>query len=210
MATTMQPRAVEIDVTSMVTGQYEAKSYPDRQTDPSTGLYPLYKVPVNQMLVNGTDATGKRVSRPFKAPRFMPYFNDAARPSAHYHMKGWLTAGLSSPRRVVVCRYLDQYRVQNRYSPGIGAIVVHESFFIHAGPASEQDYGFGSAGCIEIIGDFNVFKKAIADLSGLPVGPSDVAIKSLIESQRLVVNIRSTTPPVITRNGFSRRVSDWQ
>jgi hypothetical protein len=81
----------------------------------------------------------------------MPYFNNPQRPDPDYRTKGWVNAGLSAARTVVISQYKQNYEVHNRYSPGKGAIVVKDTFYIHAGPASLQDVGFGSAGCIEII-----------------------------------------------------------
>ena len=160
----MAARRVEIIVTNVVDGQYEARSYPDEQVD-ATGLYSLYNVPVYKILVSGTDADGKNVESEFIAPRFMPFFNDPKHPDPHYRATGWINAGLSAARRVVVSKYKSDYAVRNRFSPGRGAIVVHQAFYIHAGPASRQDVGFGSAGCIEIIGDYNTFKQCIAAAS---------------------------------------------
>jgi len=157
----MPVQQVDIIVTNVVVGLYEALSYPYQQTD-AMGQYPLYSVPVYKIQVVGRDSSHKSVVVDFAAPRFMPYYNDPKRPDPHYNAVGWLNAGLSSHRRVVVSRFKQDYAVQNRYSPGRGAIVVHESFYIHAGPSSPQDFGFGSAGCIEVIGDYNLFKQAIA------------------------------------------------
>lgn len=197
-------RKVEIIVTNIVVGSYEARSYPHDQID-ATGFYNLYRVPVYKILVVGTDADDKPVSFDFMAPRFMPYFNDPKKPSSHYSTKGWVNSGLSTGRKVVVTRYKRDYAVQNRYSPGRGAIVVHETFYIHAGPASSADVGFGSAGCIEIIGDYNLFKKAIAKLSGLSSETPDSAIQKLVDLRKLIVVIQAATAPDIKKS-FSRKI----
>jgi hypothetical protein len=203
----MAARQVVIVVTSSIVGEYEARSYPDEQKDPS-GYYNLYKVPVYRILLTGTDDTGKKVSGEYRAPRFMPYYNDPKRPSSHYKAKGWINAGLSSTRRVVVSRYKTDYEVQNRFSPGRGAIVVHESFYIHAGPATLADVGFGSAGCIEIIGNYNIFKNAIARLSGLTGLSDDNAITQLVKERKLIVEIQAAKVPDIKKL-VSRKVKDW-
>ena len=202
----MAARQVEIVVTNTVLDTYEARSYPDEQMD-ANGFYNLYRVPVYKILVTGTDVNNNKKSFEFMAPRFMPYFNDPSRPSPHYRAKGWLNAGLSSARTVKVSRYKQDYAVQNRYSPGRGAIVVQDTFYIHAGPASLQDVGFGSAGCIEIIGDYDVFKQSIAELSGLSPTPSDSAIRQLVDGKNLIVTIQLATPPDI-KNSVTRKFRD--
>jgi hypothetical protein len=197
----MPMRQVDIVVTNSVVGSYEARSYPDQQTDAS-GRYPLYSVPLFRIQVSGKDDDGTPAVVDFMAPRFMPFYNNPKQPSSHYKALGWLNSGLSSHRRVVVTQFKRDYAVQNRYSPGRGAIVVHGSFYIHAGPASILDYGFGSAGCIEIVGDYNVFKQTIADFSGQSSDPDD-AIQQLVHDKKLIVTIQSGNPPDIRKN-FTR------
>ena len=193
----MAGRQVDIVVTNMVVNHYEARSYPDRDRD-ADGKYKLYSVPVYKILVKGTDGAGKKVTKEFFAPRFMPYFNNPKKKNSHYKATGWINAGLSKARRIEVARYKPEYEVQNIYSPGRGAIVLHESFYIHAGPASLDDVGAGSAGCIEIIGDYDAFKKAIAELSGLS-GSLDEVIEQLVRTRKLIVTIQEATVPDIKK-----------
>lgn len=201
----MPGRKVEIVVTSTVVGQYEARSYPDSQID-ATGAYSLYRVPVYRIQIKGTDVRGLAKTVDFMAPRFMPYYNDPQRPDPHYSARGWVNAGLSAARTVVVSTYKRDYEVRNRYSPGRGAIVVHAAFYVHAGPASLQDVGFGSAGCIEIIGNYDDFKKAITDLSGL-TGTLDAAIQQLVNEKKLTVHIQAAAAPDIRKN-LTRKIRD--
>jgi hypothetical protein len=202
----MAGRTVEIVVTNTVVDKYEARSYPDEQAD-ATGEYNLYFVPVYRIQVIGTDAANRKVSTDFTAPRFMPYYNNPSSPDPHYKTLGWVNAGLSVGRRVVVGRYKQDYAVQNRYSPGRGAIVIKGAFYIHAGPASLQDVGFGSAGCIEIIGDYNKFKQRIAELSGFSPTPADTAIQQLVSAGKLVVTIQAASAPDI-RKSVARKIRD--
>jgi hypothetical protein len=201
----MQARQVEIVVTNNTVGTYEARSYPEDQTD-DADTFPLYRVPVYKIHVSGKDATQKKVVHEFAAPRFMPYYNPG-RKHPEYTSEGWLSCGLSDPRRVVVSQYIHDYEVRNRYSPGRGAIVVTGSFYIHAGPASQQDTGFGSAGCIEIIGNYDNFKSAIAQIGGLPAtrGELDRSIRKLVEQAKLIVTIQAAKAPQLDRNHFTRR-----
>ncbi|MGB8297402.1 MAG: hypothetical protein WCG85_18400 [Polyangia bacterium] len=203
----MAARQVVIVVTNTIVGQYEARSYPDEQKDAS-GYYNLYKVPIYRILVTGKDDTGNSVSGEYRAPRFMPYYNNPKRPSLHYKTLGWINCGLSSTQRVVISRYRRDYQVQNRYSPGIGAIVVHDTFYIHAGPATPSDVGFGSAGCIEIIGNFDVFKDSIVRMSGIVGVSRDDAITQLVKEGKLIVEIEQARVPDI-KSLYSRKIKDW-
>ncbi|MCL2590005.1 MAG: hypothetical protein FWD67_03770 [Betaproteobacteria bacterium] len=204
----MSARKVEIVVTSTVVGQYEARSYPHTPVD-STGYYNLYRVPVYKILVKGVDDVKQPQTKMFMAPRFMPYFNDPKNPDRGYKAKGWLNCGLSSARTVAVTRYIQNYEMHNRISAYRGAIVVHQTFYIHPGPATVCDYGFGSAGCIEIIGNFDVFKEAIASLSGITSGTSGDVIQKLVNDRKLIVIIETAPVPDI-RNSFSRQVHGSQ
>ena len=200
-------RKVTIDITGKVVGSYEARSYPhDSRSDPN--LIELYGVPLYEILVNGHDDAGMAQSLTFSAPRFMPYWNDPSAPSTHYTTRGWANAGLSKARTIIVTRYLPNYRVQNRYSPGRGAIVLKGSFYIHAGPGEVSDYGFGSAGCVEIVGDYDVFKGSIAALSGsaLAVSSADRAIEDLIKHRKLVVEVRTASVPDL-KAAYTRKVA---
>lgn len=201
----MAAREVEIIVTKNVVGSYEARSYPNDQTD-TNGFYPLYRVPLYQIAVTGKDDNQVASSSTFIAPRFMPYFNDPHSPSSHYKAMGWIVSGLSHARRVVISTYLRHYAVQNRFSPGRGAIVVYQHFYIHAGPASLDDSGFGSAGCIEVIGDWELFKQAIVERSGLQYPSADSVIEGLVRSSKLVVLIEAAVPPGLRIKNFTRKV----
>jgi hypothetical protein len=207
-------RKVIITLTNKILGQYEARSYPhDNMTDDN--LIELYNVPIFEIVISGTDDSKQKKEFLHKAPRFFPYWNDPkVFPDPHYKTKGWVNSGLSAARTVIVPRYIKDYQVQNRYSPGLGAIVMKGTFYIHGGPADEKDFGFGSAGCVEIIGDLNVFKADIAVLSGYGDGKfdfrksvvhSDLAIEALVNKQLLIVDIRQATVPDIKKN-FSRQV----
>lgn len=200
----MAARMVTITLTKKIVGQYEARSYPDDDFN-NDGLIELYNVPVYEVLIDGTDDAGKAVRKVHMAPRFMPYYNDPANPDPHYRTKGWTNAGLSSGRTIIVPQYKPNYEVQNRYSPGRGAIVLQGTFYIHGGPASLSDAEFGSAGCVEIIGNYDTFKADIAALSGIP-GSSDQAIGKLVSAKKLKVVIEQASVPDI-KACFSRQVA---
>lgn len=200
----MGSRRVTVTVTNKIVGSYEARSYPDDDFD-DDGKIELYKVPVYEIAVAGTDDGHRPIQHLHKAPRFMPYWNDPRSPDHHYKTKGWVNAGLSQARSIVVKRYIRDYEVQNRYSPGRGAIVLEGAFYIHGGPASETDIGFGSAGCIEIIGDYDLFKSQIAVLSGLKATSADDSIARLVAERKLLVVIAKAQVPDIKAQ-FTRAI----
>jgi len=194
------PRRVEIFLSKKVVGKYLARSYPHPSMKVH-GREDYYEVPVHEITISGEDDSGKEVTYVHQAPRFMPYWNDPANPYKGYKTLGWANSGLSSGRTIVVPRYKKEYQVQNRYSPGIGAIVLRGAFYIHAGPASTatKDAGFGSAGCVEIVGDFDDFKKDIVSLSGIKGKSLDDAIESLVRAKKLIAVIEGTKAPDIKK-----------
>lgn len=194
-------RAVDVIVTAKKTGEsYEGRAYPIDDVD-GDGRTELYAAPVYYVYVEGTDASGKHVRKEWKAPRFMPYNNPAgARHDNDYSTTGFVTAGLSQVPRFAVSTYKPDYEVHNRYSPFGGAIVVKGSFYIHAGPESIEDYGWGSAGCVEILGDFDAFKKDILELAGSPAAKGDAAalhsgIGALVQARKLFVTYEAAARP---------------
>lgn len=199
----MKTRKVKITLTSKVVGSYEARSYPHDDYN-KNGKIELYKVPVHQIVVSGTDKAGNPKKFIHKAPRFMPFWNDPARPVSDYTTTGWANSGLADRQTYIVREFIRSYRVRNRYSPGVGAIVMIGTFYIHAGPGKDSDVGFGSAGCVEIIGNYDTFKANIASLSGSSKAPDD-AITQLVVDGNLIVDIQAATAPDI-KSLFSREV----
>jgi len=200
----MKTRKVKITLTNKVVGSYEARSYPHDDYD-NDGNIELYKVALYEIVVEGQDATGTAKIFSYRAPRFMPYWNDPKNPSSHYKTKGWVNAGLSKARTITVKEYKENYEVQNRYSPGKGAIVLEGSFYIHAGPGKESDVGFGSAGCVEVVGFYDKFKADIALLSGSSYKFADGAIKQLVAEGNLIVVIQEAPVPNI-KSAYTRSV----
>jgi hypothetical protein len=70
-----------------------------------------------------------------------------------------------------------------------------------------NDYGFGSAGCIEIIGNYEEFKQAIVQLSGISGLSLDNTIQKLVNERKLVVIIKPAQVPDTRK--ISRRVRDY-
>jgi hypothetical protein len=200
----MKSKRVTVTLTSKIIGSYEARSYPHDDID-GDGKIELYKVPVYELTVGGVDNAGKKAVFQHKAPRFMPYWNDPSAPDSHYKTKGWVNARLSQSRTVIVRRYIRDYEVRNRYSPGRGAIVMEGTFYIHGGPANEADIGFGSAGCVEIIGNYDTFKSNIAELSGLKASSADDAIAKLVAEGNLIVVVVAAVVPDI-KSLYSREL----
>jgi hypothetical protein len=169
---------------------YQARSYPDADKD-NDGTIELYNTPVYEVKIS----TGTN-SRIWKAVRFMPYWNDPSSPNTHYRTRGFVNSGLHSFSKKAVSLYLPNYGTQNRYSPHHGAIQIRNNFLIHAGPSNLSEIGWGSAGCVEIIGDFGQFKKDIRDLAGInsSIEPG-TAISRLVQHKKLFVEVQYDTPP---------------
>lgn len=182
---------VTITVTNRKTGDtYQAKSYPDADKN-NDGRIELYNTPVYE--INITSGT---TTKTWKAVRFMPFWNDPASPSTKYKSQGFINSGLHKFHKQAVSLYLPNYGTQNRFSPYRGGIQIRNNFLIHAGPVDLNDSGWGSAGCVEIIGDFGKFKQDIRDLAGISntVEPGQ-AITKLVEKRKLFVEVEYATPP---------------
>lgn len=209
-ATGSSYRAVDVVVSAKKTGEnYEARAYPIDDVN-DDGLIEYYKAPVYYVYVIGTNDDGVREKRAWKAPRYMPYNNPAGvRHDDDYKTVGFVTAGLSNVPRFAVGTYKPDYEVHNRYSPFGGAIVVKGGFYIHAGPENVQDSGWGSAGCVEILGNFDAFKKDVLELAGSRDTDSPAAINAgmskLVAARKLFVTYESASRPNL-KASFSRQV----
>lgn len=187
-------KAVEIIVSNLATGEvYLSRSYPDDDYD-NNGKIELYNVPVHKVFIRGINNTGMPEKKEWKAVRFMPYWNDPAAPVKTYKSRGWINAGKHKVARKVVSYYNPDYGTHNRYSPYGGAIQIEDSFLIHAGPNSLAEYGWGSAGCVEIIGNFDDFKKDIQSLSGSSKINVHAAILELVAQKKLFVQVDYAAP----------------
>jgi hypothetical protein len=92
--------------------------------------------------------------------------------------------------------YDATYNTSNSPSPHKGAIQIQNSFLIHSGPSSLQDDKWGSAGCVEIIGNFSDFKEDIKTVSGIGgYLPSDEVIFRLIKAGKLYIEIEAAAKP---------------
>lgn len=186
---------VAVVVTGDQTGdQYWAQSYPSKDRN-RNNIVDYYLVPVYKLRISQYDTNWKvTASKDWTGLRFMPYYNDPKAPVRKYRARGFLVAGLRSPRRGRVLKYKRNYGVQNTHSPFGGAIVITGAFYIHAGPQKLSEWGWGSAGCIEVIGNFDTWKKDIATLGGLS-GNADDAIETLVKAKRLHYDVKAATPP---------------
>ena len=190
-------RDVTVVVANTETGDtYLARSYPHDDYD-DNGRIELYRVPVHKVFIKGTDASNKEQTKTWRAVRFFPYWNDPKKPDPHYRTKGWVNAGLHALTKRAVPRYKPDYGVQNCHSPFAGAIVMRDSFYIHAGPQSLSEQGWGSAGCVEIVGNFDTFKNDIRLLSGSTKSGSREAIIELVKARKLFIQVKYATPPDI-------------
>ena len=174
---------------------YNARSYPDADYD-NDGKLELYKTPVYKVYIKN-----KKIKKEWKALRFMPYWNDPKAPSQKYRSRGWVNSGLSqSISKKVVTYYNPKYGTQNRPSPFSGAIQIKDNFLIHAGPQNLFEAGWGGAGCVEIIGDFDKFKEDIRNLSGSNKKNHHEAILELVKAKKLFVQVDFAVPPDLKKN----------
>lgn len=195
----MSNRIVNIIISNIKTNEtYYARSYPCSDID-NNGKIELYAVPVYYVYLEGTDNMGNSVKDSWKALRFMPYYNPKGF-SNHYKTVGWVNSGLHSLPRKAVSLYKRNYSVSNTVSPYNGAIVLRDSFYIHAGPQNLFQIGWGAAGCVEIIGNFNAFKNKIKELSGFKSLAADDAIEKLVQERKLYVEVQPAIPPNIKSN----------
>ncbi len=204
-------RSVDVIVSAKTGADYEARAYPVDDVD-GNGRTELYKAPLFYIYVVGTDASGNKVRHEWKTPRYMPYNNPSgARHESSYKTVGFITAGLSSVPRFAVKQYKPEYEVHNRFSPFGGAIVVQGAFYIHAGPESAEDYGWGSAGCVEVIGNFDDFKKDILTLAVSSKAKGSAAslnagLSEMIGARKLFVTYESAPRPNL-KAALSRQVT---
>ena len=179
---------------------YYAKSYPDSDRN-KDGYMEAYQVPVYKVFVEGKDDKGRVVVKEWKALRFMPFWNDPQDPVAKYKTRGFLSAGLHSFPKQAVRNYVKTYSVSNTRSEYIGAIQLKGNFLIHAGPKDLSQLKWGSAGCIEIIGDFNQFRKDIITLSGYKTTEDiGTAMDYIMKKGYLFVEIIYEAPPILKSN----------
>lgn len=200
----MSLRKVEIIVSSQRSGSefYKANSYPHRDRDRNNEP-DVYRVPVYFLYLKGENEHGMPITMTWKVLRFMPYWNDPTFPNPHYLTKGWTVAGLHELSYRKVTKYKRNYQVHSAHSIYEGAIVLKKSFYIHAGPSQIPDAPegtYGSAGCIEVIGNFYDFKKNIKELSGSSLDNVDDAIEELVSNGLLYVQIDYATPPNLSDN----------
>lgn len=200
----MKLRDVDIIISGTKTGDtYYAKSYPCSDMD-KNGKIELYGVPVYYVYIKGTDDNGQSIEYKWKALRFMPYYNPPK--FSTYKTIGWVNSGLHKLNRQPASEYKKDYEVHNIYSEHHGAIVLKSTFYIHAGPEELTSFGWGAAGCVEIIGSFSEFKNQIKELSGSTQADADSAISELVSDKKLYIEIEYATPPNIREN-FYKEVS---
>ena len=132
--------------------KYVVKSYPlpAFPTPPAFYEVPLFAVSIFKA-TNHLKPQSYTDQQEFKAVRFGVYDNDGS--VSQYRAKGRFVVGLSDDRWYRLHRYID-YRLHSRPdNPDNGAWVIEGTHYIHSGPRGFNDYGYGTAGCVEIFGD---------------------------------------------------------
>lgn len=188
-------RDVLITISSETTGEkYVAKLYPSRDKN-GDGNEDKYEVPVYKIYIKGVDDGGRPVVKNWSALRFTPFWNDPLDPVSSYKTRGFVVAGLSSFAKQRITNYVSGYTLHNTYSEYTGAIQLRGNFLIHAGPPSMASQGWGGAGCVEIIGDFNSFRNDIIALSGSKISTIPEAMMSIIKNRKLLVEMPYAARP---------------
>jgi hypothetical protein len=99
---------------------------------------------------NHLDPQGYTDRQDFKAVRFGVYDNDGSDP--RYQTKGLFVVGLADDRWYRLNRYIDYKLHSVQDNPDNGAFVIEGTHYIHSGPADVNEFGYGTAGCVEIFG----------------------------------------------------------
>lgn len=188
-------RDVVIVVSNQKTADvYYAKSYPDPDFD-NDGRRERYRTPIYKVFLKSRSAVGESVQKDWQALRFMPFWNDPKQPTKTYRARGWVNSGLPHIAMMPVPAYLKDYKVHNSVSHFSGAIQIKGNFLVHAGPASATDYGWGAAGCIEIVGNFDDFRRDILQMAGSTQADIHVGMQQLVSARQLYIQVDLDTAP---------------
>ena len=193
-----EPRKVTITISGNPTGnKYYARTYPETMMAGENIV--LFKVPTYTVTVSGTDNNGNQVSKSWETLRFMPYLNQ------HPEKTGYKTKTGETPKASGLADQKSDYRIQsynpnykihNTYSPENGGFVIEGNFMIHDGPDGYENYGWGAAGCFEIMGKngFNEFKTFIFSLSGME-GEREQGLVDFVKTGNLRLNLEKAERP---------------
>lgn len=186
---------VNITVGGIPTGKiYTAQTYPDRDNK-------AYQVPVYTLTVSEGMGTG-RASRTWDALRFMPFLNATPGLSGYSLLAmNPIMVGLADLLEAPSPLYKPDYSVHNRPSTEDGAFVIpnHPTHYIHAGPMTLSSFGeagWGSAGCIEVVG-FTSMKAYVHSLSGLSTKAERDALTELVQKKLLTITLERAVRPSI-------------
>jgi len=194
-------RDVLITISNQTTGgKYWASSYPSRDLNGDT-KEESYSVPVYKVFISGTDAKGNRIVKSWAALRFMPYWNDPKKPVKSYKTRGFVVSGLNHFPKQATRNYIRGYTIHNTYSEYNGAIQLKGNFLIHAGPKTLADMGWGGAGCVEIVGNFNEFKKDILRLADCNTSDLHAGMEQVAKAGKLFVELLQVATPVVKPDG---------
>jgi hypothetical protein len=77
---------------------------------------------------------------------------------------------------------------------------MRDTFYIHAGPTNVNESYWGSAGCAEVVGNFDKFKEDIKHLSGSREPQANGAILEAVRNKRLWVQVDPASAPNLRAN----------
>ena len=197
----MPLREVSVTITNKTLVQtYIAKSYPMRDGN-NDGYADKYEIPIYKVVIEGRNAAGLHIKKEWPALRFMPFWNDPKNPDKRYKTRGYVDSGKVSFSRQAIKAYLPNYEIHNTYSQYGGAIQIEGNFLIHAGPDNLANTGWGGAGCVEIIGSFDKFRRDIMDLAGTTNSDITLAMTQIINYRKLFLEIENCAAPKLKKVG---------
>jgi hypothetical protein len=160
------PSEVVIEIGAVIPeSKYLVKSFPLPLLQPAYYQVPLYSVSIFKAKDHRKPA-GYTDKQGFKAVRFGVYDNDGS--VKEYKAKGRFVVGLSDDKWYRLHTYKDYHLHSRPDNPDNGAWIIEDTHYIHSGPASLADIGYGTAGCVEIFGDkeFVRFAKVLMQYTG--------------------------------------------
>ena len=154
----------------------------------------IYTIPTYNLIVSGTDVSGRRVQYDFEVLRFGIQFK-----------KGFSSprvVGLADSQTHVIKDWLPHYTVHSAASVERGAWQVTGNFLIHDGPDDPTSEVYASIGCIEICHGprgFDRFNNLLITLSGPKSHSRAERLKEIGHARNMSITyLRATRPPLST------------
>ena len=132
--TKTQIRQVTVTITSKKVGTTIINTYPDKSK--------LFRVPLYEVIVTGTDSDNKPQTKIFNVVRYGVGYKYNGR----YIEPGY--TGYFNYYKFTVKEWLGDYLVGHKDEVPAGAFKVNETFYLHTGSEDITSYTVGSIGCV--------------------------------------------------------------